>query len=825
MEPPNSPSFMPLDDPLRISLLRRAGVLDSPAEESFDRYTRLATRVLGVPVALVSLVEGHRQFFKSCVGLPQPWATERETPLSHSFCQHVVRRATPLIIEDARQDDLVRENLAIRDLSVIAYAGFPIVVRPGVVLGSFCVIDSQPRKWTPEDLRIVQDLATAVSTEIELRLDLAERAETIESGQRELSSVVESSTDAIISTTLDGTITSWNSGAARLYGYEAEQAVGQSISLIIPPDRRAEMPDLLGQLHGGRHVAHRDTMRVRSDGTVLDILLTVTPLRDALGRVVGACSVGRDVTEQKRAAEAIRLSEERFRLVSEATRDVIYDYDLSTGRVVWSDAVRELLGPHVPALGSGWWGEHLHPADADRVLNHLHEALAGDAEVCSMEYRLRRVDGEYASIAERGRIIRGPGGAAVRMVGALQNLTERRRAEEQLLESQRQLAQAQKIDALGRLSGGIAHDFNNLLTVINASAEFLLHDMQGGQPLADDVRAIQDAGERAADLTRQLLAFSRNQVVQPRVVDVNEAVAGMDRMLSRLIGADILREVVPAPEAGPVLVDPTQLEQVLLNLALNARDAMPAGGTLRIRTLATELRPGEAEPGPDQPPPGRYAGVAITDSGHGMDGDTRQRIFEPFFTTKQSGKGTGLGLATVYGIVKQAGGYITVESEPGQGTSMTVLFPVTDAVDAPEPEPQGMDAAPDGRVLVVEDDPVVRGIITRMLTRSGYAVASVCSAEDAVGLLEEEGDTIDVVLTDVVMPGMGGGALVRHVAEHHAHIPVVCISGYTDDVIAPQGVLVPELRLLRKPFSQAQLVRALTAVLHRSGSARQPSAS
>ena len=658
----------------------------------------------------------------------------------------------------------------------------------------------------------MEDLATAVSTEIQLRLDLADRAESLEQNLREFSAVVQSSDDAIIGSTMEGVIVSWNSGAERLYGYSEAEAVGRGLAMLIPEDRRGELRELLGRLAAGEHIAQVETKRLRRDGEVLDISLTITPIRDGSGRVLGTSSVGRDITEQKRSQQAVRLSEERFRLLAEATRDIIYDYDVALGHVLWSDNVR-LVMDHTGSFGnSGWWRRHLHPDDVERVLAQLHDSLAGDAEMCSMEYRLRRRDGGYAHIAERGRIIRDRQGAAVRVIGALQDITERRQAEERLLESRAQLAQAQKIDALGRLSGGMAHDFNNLLTVIRGSAEFLSADLEQAE-LAPDVQAIRDAADRAAELTKQLLAFSRSQVVRPEVLDVNAAVRGLDRMLSRLISENIGRQMVLAPDAGRIRVDPTQFEQVLVNLAVNARDAMSTGGTLLIRTWRREVAAGD----PHGAVAGGYVGISVTDTGVGMEAETRERLFEPFFTTKPVGQGTGLGLATVYGIVTQAGGFVTVESEPGSGTCMTVFLPEAHgdaAVLPPKPAPEPSPAEGAERVLVVEDDPVVLGVVRRMLTRAGYAVTTASTAEEALACLAGEDDGVEVVLTDVVMPGSGGGALVRYLARERPEVPVVCMSGYTDEVIALQDGMDAGVRLVRKPFSEHDLVRELSQALH-----------
>jgi nitrogen-specific signal transduction histidine kinase len=385
-------------------------------------------------------------------------------------------------------------------------------------------------------------------------------------------------------------------------------------------------------------------------------------------------------------------------------------------------------------------------------------------------------------------------------------------SERKLLEAQ--FRQAQKMEAVGRLAGGIAHDFNNLLTAITGYADLALEDLPEGDPIRHDMKEILRAAYRAAGLTRQLLAFSRQQVLAPRVLDLNEVVRSVDQMLHRLIGEDIDLQTVLAPGLGRVKADPGQLEQVIVNLAVNARDAMPAGGNLTIETADIEM---SETLGRDLTtvPAGHYVMLAITDSGTGMDEHTKARIFEPFFTTKEQGKGTGLGLATVYGIVKQSGGFIWVYSEPGHGTTFKIYLPrVEGAAEALVP-PVGPAEVPRGTetVLIVEDEAAVRALAKTALARKGYRVLEAANGGEALLLCEAEQAPIHLLVTDVVMPGLGGADLAHRFAPLRPDMKVLFISGYTDQAAARDGKMPPGAAHLEKPFSLDGLARKVREVL------------
>jgi signal transduction histidine kinase/CheY-like chemotaxis protein len=449
--------------------------------------------------------------------------------------------------------------------------------------------------------------------------------------------------------------------------------------------------------------------------------------------------------------------------------------------------------------------ECVHPEDRDALLDTMAKANRSGADF-TMQHRALWPDGTVRWLSGAGRFRLGDDGEPLRGVGITLDVTERH-----TLEGQYQ--QAQKMEAIGRLAGGIAHDFNNLLTVILGYCELLLVDPDPRDARQADMEEIQKAGERAAGLTRQLLAFSRKQIIEPALLDMNEIIAGMQVMLQRLIGEDVEVVLGLAPDLAIMKADRGQVEQIVMNLAVNARDAMPAGGTLRVETANVELDDNyvkthiTVKPGP-------YIALTVTDTGVGMTAEVQARVFEPFFTTKDAGRGTGLGLATVHGIVTQGGGSVAAYSEVGRGTSFKVYFPrVAGAFPIVDAVPPVARAGPGGQmVLVVEDEEGLRALTKRLLEGQGYRVIVAVSAEDAIGLVERNPD-IDVILTDVVMPGASGPELTRQLLTTRPDLRVLYMSGYTEDTIVHHGILAPGIAFLHKPFSSDSLGRKLQEIL------------
>jgi signal transduction histidine kinase/ActR/RegA family two-component response regulator len=444
----------------------------------------------------------------------------------------------------------------------------------------------------------------------------------------------------------------------------------------------------------------------------------------------------------------------------------------------------------------------------------LQAVIAGGEAAWTSEFRFRRTDGTYAPVADRGYVVRDADGRAVRMIGAMQDLSERRQLEAQLRE-------AQKLEAVGRLAGGVAHEFNNLLMVIVSYAAGLAAELPPDDEVRADVDAIRRAADRAAELTRQLLAFGRQQILRPQLLDASRSVATVAATLWRLLGEDITVQTESAPDAALVHADPGQLEEALLLLVLNARDAMRTGGTLRLRTahVMVDTATAQARPGLAA---GRYVSLVVEDTGTGIDPVVLPRIFEPFFTTKGVGEGTGLGLATVYGIVHQSGGSISVESTPGVGSRFVVLLPAVEAPATPGRTTVDMSTVPalprgSETILLVDDETAVRTAVRRMLERLGYTVLEAASAERFGEVPAGAGRrTVDLVLTDIIMPEMNGRALVEQLPSCRPRPRVLYMSGYPGDDILRRGLLQPGTSVLEKPFTPERLARAVRQALDAS---------
>ncbi|HET8575952.1 MAG TPA: GAF domain-containing protein [Methylomirabilota bacterium] len=504
---------------------------------------------------------------------------------------------------------------------------------------------------------------------------------------------------------------------------------------------------------------------------------------------------------------ALRESEERYRSVVENASDLITVMTPQGVIEYESPSVERLLGWRPEELVGKQVMDYVHADDVTLLTEAIARRLADPVLVNPpVEFRVRARDGSWRVLAATSRVIRGETGA-VTLVATSRDVTERRALEEQL-------RQAQRLESIGRLAGGVAHDFNNLLTVIGGRAQLLLSRLPSGDPSRRDVELIKKTGARAAQLTQQLLAFSRRQVLQPKILDLNGVITGLEGMLRRLIGEDIELVTDLVTGLGTVLADPGQLEQVIMNLALNARDAMPTGGRLTIRTATAGL--GAQDPvGFEALAAGPYVLLTVSDTGVGMDEATRAHIFEPFFTTKDVGKGSGLGLATVYGIVKQSGGHITAESEPGHGTTFAIYLPEAHgAVAAPESS-QALEDAPRGveTILLVEDEAEVRDLARDILELGGYQVLEATTPEDAERICRDERSPIHLLLTDVVMPQMSGRMLAERLMAARPAMRVLYMSGYTGDTIVQHGVEGQGPGFLPKPFTPNDLSRKVREVL------------
>jgi two-component system, cell cycle sensor histidine kinase and response regulator CckA len=660
------------------------------------------------------------------------------------------------------------------------------------------------RNWNEDLEKKVAERTNALAHTVEtLKEEVNERARQ-EVDLRRLAAIVESSDDAIIAANADSIITDWNLGAERMFGYDRNEIIGKPISTIIPKDRYGEHLKNRTKLIAGENVVRLESVRIRKDGIFIHVAMAVSPLKDQQGRVVGGSAILRDITDRKYMEDAHRRSGESFRSFVENAPFGILRTTLD-GRIVQAnpalvemlgyDSEQELLGLN---LGTDVYRNPGEREEATRwSLNQ--NAVQG------IEVEWKQKSGRPFTIRCSAHVVRDSDGNVEFLEGFVEDISERRALEQQL-------RQGQKMEAIGRLAGGIAHDFNNLLGVIIGYGDLLLEHAGANNFLRNPAEQIMKAADRASALTRQLLAFSRQQVLEMKVLNLNAVVAEMGIMLQRLLGEDIHLEMALDPELGQVKADEGQIEQVIMNLAVNARDAMPGGGRLLIETQNVSFAEGSA---PTKPPmdPGEYVKILVTDSGTGMDAATQAHIFEPFFTTKERGKGTGLGLATVYGFVKQSGGYVWVESEPGAGTTFTIFLPkVSETAERPdasaEPEVPSQGA---GTILLVEDEESLRTLTRNMLEQSGYTVLEACDGIEAVDLARDCSGSIDLLLTDMVMPGMNGRAVAEKVVQLYPDIRVAYMSGYTG--FSTREAASFNAVMIAKPFTRNALLERVSEAL------------
>jgi PAS domain S-box-containing protein len=517
--------------------------------------------------------------------------------------------------------------------------------------------------------------------------------------------------------------------------------------------------------------------------------------------------------ERDRATRALQQSEERLRLALDAARMGIWFWSVEGNTLVWDESLRQLfdLAPDEKIASYEHLMERIHPEDRVRVAEAVSSAVENGGPL-DCEFRVLLSDGRVRWIADQGKVGRDGSGRAVYMTGICLDVTDRRSGEERL-------RQAHRMESVGRLAGGVAHETNNQMSVILAASSFILERQDLSDEVKADVEYIRKAAERTSTVTAQLLAFSRRQIMRPEVLDLNTVVSGWEPVLRRIMGEDCAVVLRLAPMPGTVKADRGQLEQVLLNLALNARDAMPRGGILTVETLATELTEAYAGVKPGVViRPGNYALLVVSDTGQGMSKEIQGHIFEPFFTTKAVGQGTGLGLSTVYGIVKQSDGYIWAYSEPGQGTVFKIYLPLTaEVVRSAQATSPALATARGECILVVEDDAAVREVTRRALQGAGYRVLEAGDGRQALEVLSRANPPVSLVLTDVVMPGMSGRDLAARVAALFPGTPVLFTSGYTDSEIVRRGLLDPGAAFIQKPFTPEVIVRILRERLEAAG--------
>ena len=650
-----------------------------------------------------------------------------------------------------------------------------------------------------------------------------------------LASLVMSSGDAITSVDLDGNIESWNAGAASLYGYHSSEIVGRHMSLLIPADRRREEGELMSKIKEGKRVSYYETIRLRKDGTAVPVSLTISPIKNLHGQIIGASKIARDITRRKRTEDALRESEQRYRTFIKQSSEGIWRFEMrdpiATDLPLSTQVESIFRDGHLAECNLAIAKQYkrssldeLYGATMETLLPRFQEAnvqlleafVKSNYQLSTFETRFIDNEGdEYFFLNNLTGIV--DNGKLVRVWGTREDITAARQAENAYKESENQLRQSQKVEALGRLAGGIAHDFNNFLSVIMLHVDMLNLQLAADSPLRYRIGEIKTVTDSAAGMVKQLLAYGRKQTMQPQPAALNAVIEEFAEIMKPLIGENIEVELSLAEDLGVCFVDTHQITQILMNLAVNSRDAMPKGGTIRFETFNTEVT--EQTQIHKAQPFGPYVQMNVTDDGIGMDAATQAHIFEPFFTSKDAGKGTGLGLSTVYGIVKQSNGFIWVDSSPGEGASFKVFFPriAAPAAEVKEADLSGpaIEDMPGGNetILLVEDEEQIRRVAVEVLTLLGYKVLEASNGVQALQLAELVKEPIHMLLTDVVMPKMNGQDVADKLKNSHAESSVLFMSGYTNDIIATEGILEKDTNFLGKPFTPRTLALKVREVL------------
>jgi two-component system cell cycle sensor histidine kinase/response regulator CckA len=937
---------LPPDEAGRLKALRRYEILDTAPEKQLDDITLLASRICGTPIAMISLIDEKRQWFKSKVGM-----TESETSRDIAFCAHGILQAEVFVVNDAQADERFAANpLVTGNPRIRFYAGAPLITSDGHALGMLCVNDQVPREMSSDQMEALRALSRLVVAQLEAKRSLSELQQTfaqlkgteesLRESEEKFRQLADNITDVFWITSPDfatihyisrGYQLIWDRSAESLYAHPH-----QWVEAILPEERERVFATFV-RLAGDTREVSIEYRIARPDGTVRWIHDRGFQVRDAQGKVIRVSGIASDITERKKADEALRESEEKFRQLAENITDVFWMTSPDLRKILYvSPAYEQVWGRSTASVYAHpeEWFEAILPGEREHVLATFSRLAAGEPSV-SVEFSIARPDGTARWIFSRGFQVRDAAGKVIRITGIASDITERKKADEALRESEERfsgafehapigvalvspegrwlkvnralcdlvgyseaelltrtfldithpedlerdqknvrrllageiqfyqtekrylhrrghsviallnvslirdaqgrprylnaqiqditerkrlearLFQSQKMETVGKLAGGIAHEFNSIMTAIIGQSELLLGGLPAGSPLAQNAAEIHKAAVRAASLTRQLLAHGRKQILWPEILDLNSVLAGMESTLRHLMGRGTDVRLVPAAGLKAVKADAGQIEQVIMNLAMNAADAMPHGGKLTIETANVTLDQEYAGGFPELKA-GEYVRLAITDTGTGMSEEVKARVFEPFFSTKAVGEGTGLGLSTCYGIIKQSGGHINVYSELARGATFKVYLPQVEEsakiplrrLDSPE-LPQGTET-----ILLAEDDPALREMAAALLRRLGYTVLVAANGMEALSLKQQRDiGHIDLLFTDVVMPHMSGKELSERVRALYPHTKILFTSAFAENAIVHQGVLNPGVALLQKPFTPSALAHKLREVL------------
>jgi two-component system, cell cycle sensor histidine kinase and response regulator CckA len=721
------------------------------------------------------------------------WNANLEVKLGYTTAELAELRALDTVLEDDRErvQQIMQTSLAVGaadgEVTLLHKDGTRI---PCYITGTRTILDDQPCI-----LGIAVDMSARRKAQDQLRLQAA---------------ALRAAANSIVITDHEGTIQWVNPAFTRMTGYSMEEAVGQNPKMLKSGRHGKTFYDNLWSTISSGKVWRGEITNRRKDGTFYEGDMTITPVASNQGVITHYIAIKQDISARKQAEEALQQAEEKYRRIFQEAIIGIFQ-STPTGRFL-------MVNPAMARM--------LHCESCEEVVSKIQDVgalygdpnkrremqkrLEADGAVHNMEHAFRRPDGGEVWVSLNLRCAYGPDGKPSYYEGTAEDITQRK-----LLE--RQLQQAQKMEAIGRLAGGVAHDFNNMLGVINGYSEILKSHSDLDSAIRQPIEEICSAGKKAAALTQQLLAFSRKQIIQPRVIDLNEVVSNLSKMLRRLIGDDIELTMRFSSHAAQVKVDVGQIEQVLMNLAVNARDAMPSGGKLAIETDICDLDESYAiRHKPVRP--GRYVRLTIADSGCGMDQETMSHLFEPFFTTKELGRGTGLGLSIVYGIIKQCDGYIWAYSEPERGSSFKIYLPLQAAAEQERTvaPPRAERLRGTENILLVEDDPSLRTMMSGFLKSLGYSVVEADNGEAAMEMMKDAAHLVELLITDITMPKMSGRDLADRLVTKFPKLRVLYISGYTHDGAVQTRALGASETFLQKPFALSELSRMIRELLEKA---------
>jgi PAS domain S-box-containing protein len=785
-----------------VAEIGRLALTGGELKDLFAEAVPLVARTLGVEYCKVLelLPDGDALMLRAGVGWKEEYSVGQATVSAGQESQagFTLLSDEPVVVEDLRTETRFSGTPLLHEHGVVS--GMSVIIqgreRPYGVLGAHT---ASLRKFVTDDVNFLRTVANVLAEAIGRK----HTEDELRQSEARFRSVVESNVLGIDFWDLNGEITGANDAFLKMVGYTRKDlAAGQMrwTEMSLPEYHNLD-EKALEELASTGVCETYETELICKDGSRVPVLLGLAMLE---GERQGGVGFVLDISDRKRAEESFRQSDSQFRALFENGLDGVLIADDLGVYVDANPAACDLLGVsynEIIGCTINAFTEQDDPVEA----SHMLEQFLKDG-VMRGELRLRRPDGNVVEVDFSATANFLPG----RHLALLRDVTERRKLEEQLRLSQ-------KLESVGMLAGGIAHDFNNLLTVITGYSELTLRRLDKADPLAENIEEIKNAAVRATTLTRQLLAFSRKQVLQPKVLDLNSVIANIEKMLGRLVGEDMELRTSPGAGLGQVKADPGQVEQVILNLVVNARDAMPKGGKITIETANIYLDEAYAR-GHIAVQPGWYVMLAVTDTGHGMDAETQQHIFEPFFTMKEQGKGTGLGLSTVYGIVKQSGGNLWVHSETGVGTTFKIYLPL---VDEQVTEPDVISARPKNSastetILLVEDEEMVRNLARVVLKMHGYKVLEAANGGEALLICQRHEGPIHLLLTDVVMPLMSGKELAEKLFRMRPDMPVLYMSGYPDQSIMHHGILDGDIALIGKPFTPDALVLKVAEVLQQN---------